>query len=129
MGNEKKAGKALWAGRALSVLAAFPFLLSSIMKLKGSADVIQGFSHLGWPESSIMTIAILELFCVVLYVIPQSAVFGAILLTGYIGGAIATHLRLGEPTFTQIIIGLLIWGSLYLREPRLRKILPLRSAN
>ena len=88
--------------------------------------MLEGWTHLGWPVSMITWIAILEVICVLLYVIPQVSILGAILLTGYIGGAISTHLRIGEPVVMQVVFGLLIWGGLFYREPRLREILPVR---
>ena len=88
---------------------------------------MEGFKKSGYPEGVLLGLGIVELTCTILYLIPQTAVLGAILLTGYMGGAIATHLRMGEPYAFQIVFGVLIWGGLYLREPRLRAILPLRS--
>jgi len=75
----------------------------------------------------ITRIAILEVICVALYLIPQVSIVGAILLTGYIGGAISTHLRVSEAVIIQVALGVLVWGGLYLREPRLREILPIRK--
>lgn len=118
----------VWAGRALSVLSVLPFFLSAFMKFSHNPEMLQGWTHLGWPEPMITTIAVLEVICVVLYLIPQVSVLGAILLTGYIGGAISTHLRMEEPVTVQVAIGVAIWAALYLREPRLRKILPLKRA-
>jgi len=115
---------ALWTGRVLSFLAALPFLPSAAMKFSGGPEVVQGFEHLGWPVSVIATIAILESMSVVLYLLPPFSFLGAILLTGYLGGAIAAHVRLGEPVYMHVAIGLLIWGGLFLREPRFRALLP-----
>lgn len=89
--------------------------------------MIQGWTHLGWPGPMITRIAILEVTCVALYLIPQVSVVGAILLTGYLGGAISTHLRVSEAVVIQVALGVLVWGGLYLREPRLREILPVRK--
>jgi uncharacterized membrane protein YphA (DoxX/SURF4 family) len=121
--------KAEWIGWVMTILAALVFALSGVMKLLRSPQVVQGFGHLGWPESMIFTVGILEVTSVVLYLIPRLSVLGAIVLTGFLGGAIATHLRIGEPVVMHIVLGLLIWGGLYLREPRLREILPLRKAS
>lgn len=115
---------ALWTGRVLTLLAALPFIPSALMKFSGSAEVVQGFEHFGWPASAITTLAILELGSVVLYWLPPFSFLGAILLTGYLGGAIATHLRLGEAVPMQVAMGVLIWGGLFLREPKLRVLLP-----
>jgi uncharacterized membrane protein YphA (DoxX/SURF4 family) len=117
----------LWTGRVISALPALMLLASGVMKLTRSEDVIKGFSDLGYNPDIALGIGLLELACTVLYIIPRTAVLGAILLTGYMGGAIATHVRLGEPFFAQVIIGVLIWLGLYLRDARLRELLPLRS--
>ena len=120
--------KIVWAGRVVTVIAALPFVPSAIMKLTANPKVLEGMSHLGLPESLITTLGILELLCVVVYLIPMTSVLGAILLTGYIGGAILTHLRVGEGVLFQIALGLLIWLGPYLREPRLQELLPLRRS-
>ena len=120
-------GKIVWVGRGISVLVSLVFLMSAFMKLKGGAEVMQGMAHLGLPESLIMPLAILEISCVVIYLIPATSILGAILLTGYIGGAICTHLRVGDPFFMQIAIGIFIWLGLYLRENRLKALIPLRT--
>ncbi len=119
--------KIVWVGRVISVLVSLLFAMSAFMKLKGGAEVMQGMAHLGLPESLIIPLAIVEISCVVIYVIPATSVLGAILLTGYIGGAICTHLRVGDPFFMQIAIGIFIWLGLYLRENRLRELIPLRT--
>jgi DoxX-like family len=120
-------GKIVWAGRAISVLLSLLFAMSAFMKLKGGPEVMQGMAHLGLPESLIVPLAILEISCVVIYLIPTTSVLGAILLTGYIGGAICTHLRVGDPFFMQIALGVFVWLGLYLRENRLRALIPLRT--
>lgn len=120
-------GKIVWVGRVISVLASLVFLMSAFMKLKGGAEVLQGMAHLGLPESLIMPLAILEISCVVIYLIPATSVLGAILLTGYIGGAICTHLRAGDPFFVQIALGIFVWLGLYLREDRLKGLIPRRT--
>jgi hypothetical protein len=118
--------KIVWVGRVISVLVSLLFAMSTFMKLRGGAEVMQGMAHLGLPESLIMPLAILEISCVVIYAIPATSVLGAILLTGYIGGAICTHLRVGDPFYIQIGIGILIWLGVYLRENRLKELIPLR---
>jgi uncharacterized membrane protein YphA (DoxX/SURF4 family) len=120
-------GKIVWVGRGISILASLAFLMSGVMKLKGGPEVQKGFSHLGLPESMMLPLAILELSCVVIYLIPPTAVLGAVLLAGYMGGAIVTHWRSGDPFFVQALLGILVWLGLYLREPRLRPLLPLRT--
>ena len=119
-------GKVVWVGRVISVLASLMFAMSSFMKFKGGAEVTQGMAHLGLPETLIMPLAILEMSCVVIYLIPQTSVLGAILLTGYMGGAICTHLRAGDPFYVQIALGVFVWLGIYLREDRLKRLIPLR---
>ena len=120
-------GKIVWVGRVISILVSLLFAMSALMKLKGGPEVIQGMAHLGLPESLIVPLAILEISCVVIYAIPATSVLGAILLTGYIGGAICTHLRVGDPFFMQIGFGIFVWLGLYLREERLKELIPLRK--
>ena len=120
-------GKVVWVGRVISVLLSLLFAMSAFMKLKGGAEVMQGMAHLGLPESLIMPLAILEISCVVIYLIPATSVLGAILLTGYIGGAICTDWRVGDPFFIQIALGIFVWLGLYLRENRLKALIPLRT--
>ena len=120
--------KMLWAGRITSALPVLMLLFSGIMKLVKPAGVVEGFTRLGYDESLAVGLGIVELGCTVLYLIPRPSVLGAILLTGYLGGAIATHVRIGDPQFFfPIILGVLVWGGLYLRDNRLRALLPLRS--
>ena len=119
-------GKAVWAGWIISVLASLVFLFSAFLKLKGGPELAQGIAHLGLPESMVMPLAIVEISCTVIYLIPATSVLGAILLAGYVGGTICTHWRVGDPFFVQIALGLLVWLGLYLREPRLKALIPLR---
>ena len=119
--------KMLWAGYIISVLPVLLLLVSGVMKLVKPTSVVEGFVRLGYPESLALGIGVVELACVVVYMIPQTSVLGAILLTGYLGGATATHVRIGEPFFMPIVLGVLIWGGLFLRDDRLRALLPLRS--
>lgn len=119
--------KMLWIGRLMSTLPVLLLLFSGVMKLMKPADVVEGFVHLGYSESLSFGIGIIELFCVALYVIPQTSVLGAILLTGYLGGATASHVRIGEPFYAAILLGVLIWGGLYVRDARLRGLIPVRS--
>jgi len=121
------AGRLVWVGRVISFLASLLFALSAFMKLKGGAELTQGMAHLGLPESLVVPLAVLEISCVVIYLVPATSVLGAILLTGYIGGAICTHLRVGDPYFTQIALGIFVWLGLYLRENRLKGLIPLRT--
>ena len=120
-------GRIVWTGRAISAAVSLAFAASAFMKLKGGPELTQGMAHLGLPESLIVPLAILEISCVVVYAIPATSVLGAILLTGYMGGAICTHLRVGDPFLAQIGFGLLVWLGLYLREGRLKGLIPLRT--
>lgn len=116
----------LWTGRVISILASLLFVFSAAMKLKGGPELSQGMGHLQLADSMILPLAILELTCVAVYLIPQTSVLGAILLAGYLGGAILTHWRVGDLVVVHIVLGLLIWLGLYLREPRLAALIPLR---
>ena len=101
-------GKVVWVGRGISVLVSLIFVISAIMKLVGGAEVKQGIAQLGLPGSMLTPLSILELACAVVYLIPATSVLGAILLTGYIGGAICTHWRVGDPFFIQVALGILV---------------------
>ena len=119
--------KMVWVGRAISILISLLFLLSGAMKLKGGAEVTRGMAHLGLPESLVVPLGILEISCVVIYLIPATSVLGAILLTGYIGGAICAHVRVGDAFFVQILLGICVWLGLYLRDNRLKELIPIRT--
>jgi hypothetical protein len=121
-------GKIVWVGRGISVLVSLGFAVSAVMKLVGGAEVKEGIAHLGLPASMLTPLSILELGCTVVYLIPATAVLGAILLTGYIGGAICTHWRVGDPFFIQVALGILVWLGIYLREDRLKALLPVRRS-
>jgi len=117
----------LWAGRIISALPALLLLFSGVMKLLKPAPVLQGFAHYGYPESLIVVIGILEIACTLVYVIPRTSYVGAILMTAYLGGATASNVRVGDPSyFATVILGVLVWAGLYLRDARLRALLPLR---
>jgi hypothetical protein len=120
--------KVLWVGWIMSALPAALLIMSGTMKLTQSEQVVEGFTHLGYDPNLAVGLGIVEVACTVIYLIPQTAVLGAILLTGYLGGATATHLRIGEPNFVApVIVGMVLCGGLYLRDPRVRALLPLRS--
>ena len=116
-----------WTGWVLSALPALLLLFSATMKLTKNQQAVDGFKNFGYHDTANLGIGIVELACTVLYLIPRTAVLGAILLTGYMGGAIATHMRVGESFILQIMVGVILWGGLYLRDERLRALLPLRS--
>lgn len=125
--------KALWTGRVLSGLVVLFLLVDAGYKLIRPlpAPAVEAFGKLGYPIEFAAGIGILLLSCVALYLIPRTSVFGAILLTGYLGGAVASHVRVGDPWFSHalfpVYIGLLIWGGLYLRDEKLRALIPLRE--
>ena len=118
--------KLIWTGRVISVLSCLLFIFSAILKLMDGPELAKGFAHLGLPLSMMVPLAILELSCVIIYLIPQTAILGSILLTGYIGGAICTHWRSGDPFYVQILLGIMIWAGIYLRDARLRPLIPIR---
>jgi hypothetical protein len=118
------------AGTIMTGIAILFLLVDSIGKLIPLAPVVEGSLQLGYPESTIRVIGIILMICVIAYAVPRTSVLGAILLTGYLGGAVATHLRVGSPPLTHtlfpIYVGVLIWGGLMLREDRLKRLVPLR---
>ncbi len=119
--------KMIWAGRILSALPVLLLLFSGFMKVTKRPEVIEGFAKFGYQERVIVGIGVLEIACTILYLIPRTSVLGAILVAGYMGGAAATHLRLGEPVILQVLLGVLAWGGLYLRDARLRALIPVKS--
>lgn len=119
--------KPLWTGRVLSGLAVLFLIVDGAMKLAKPAVVVDATRQLGYPESEIAGIGILLLACTLLYIFPRTSILGAVLLTGYFGGAIASQLRVGNPLFNlafPVILGVLIWGGLWLRDIRVRALLP-----
>lgn len=125
-------GKEIWTGRVMSGLAATFLLLDAVMKLAQPAPVVEATVHqLGFPAGTIPGIGVVLLLATFVYMIPRTAVLGAILLTGYLGGAIAVQVRVGHPVFSETLFPLyvaaLVWGGLYLRERRLRALVPARN--
>lgn len=121
----------LWAGRIMSAIAGLFLFADSIPKIIRLEPVVQGTVELGYPDSLVTTIGIILLLCTILYVIPRTSILGAILLTGYLGGAIATQMRIESPLFSHILfpvyLGILLWGGLFLRDGILHQILPSRQ--
>lgn len=120
----------LWTGRILSGFVGLFLLLDGVAKLFKPAPVVEGTLRLGYQESVIIGLGIVLIVCTVLYLIPLTSVLGAILLTGYLGGAIATHVRVGDNLFSivfPVILGSLLWGGLCLRDSRLRALIPFRK--
>jgi hypothetical protein len=119
--------RTIWVGWILGAVPVLMLAMSAVMKLARTAQVLEGWAKFGYPEGSLLAIGVTELACAVLYAVPRTAVLGAILATGYLGGATATHVRAGEAVFVApVVLGILAWGGLFLRDPRLRALLPLR---
>ena len=119
-----------WTGFVLSGLVIAFLVMDFSMKLM-QLDIVKSTGlELGWAEETALPLGVTLLICTVLYVVPQTAVFGAVLLTAYLGGAVATHGRIGSPLFSHVLfgvyLGLFVWGGLWLREPRLRALFPFR---
>lgn len=115
----------VWVGRVLSALPALMMVFSASMKLSHAQKFVEIWTlKLGWHEGSLASIAIVELTCVALYVFPRTAVLGAILLTAYLGGATATHVRVGEAFVAPVVLGIFAWLGLYLRDQRLQALVP-----
>lgn len=120
----------LWTGRIISTLVALFLLMDGVMKLVKPAPVVEATVKLGYPESVIVGLGIVLTTCTLLYLVPATSTLGAILLTGYLGGAVATHVRVGDPWSTilfPVLFGALVWGGLWLRDERLRRLLPLTA--
>ena len=120
----------LVVGYVLTGLVALFLTFDTILKVLRLAPAIQGTTALGYPADAVLLIGVVELVCLALYLVPRTAVLGAVMLTGYLGGAIATHVRVGSPllshTLFPIYVAVMAWGGLYLRETRLRGLLPFR---
>lgn len=120
---------ALWTGRVLSALPVLFLLFDGMAKVMRLAPVLEGTARLGYPLDAVVPLGFTLLACTLLYAVPRTAVLGAILLTGYLGGAVATHVRMGDPLFSHVLfptyVAAMIWGGLFLREARLRTLLPL----
>jgi hypothetical protein len=119
---------ASWAGRIVGALPALAMIMSGAMKLSHSPKVVDMFVHkFGYSEDSLLGIGILELACVLVYAVPRTTFLGAVLMTAYLGGAVATHVRVSDAFVIPVVLGVLVWVGLYLREPRLRALAPLRT--
>ena len=118
-----------WAGWVLSGLASAALLMSASMKFSGSPQFTEFFvDKFGYPIWALTLVGALEIGCTLIYLFPATSVFGAVLLTAFLGGAVATHVRVSDPPFGPIVIGILVWIGLYLREPRLRALVPFKSS-
>jgi len=122
--------RSLWAGRIISGLAALFVLFDGVIHALRITPVVDAFAQLGYPLGVAVSLGIVELVCVALYVIPRTSVLGAILLTGYLGGAVATQVRVSAPLLSTalfpVYIALFVWGGLYLRDDAVRALIPLR---
>jgi hypothetical protein len=123
--------RAAWAGRTLSSLAVLFLTFDAAMKLLELPPAVQGTTQLGYPASVIVGIGLVQVACLVAYLVPRTSVLGAVLWTGYLGGAVAPHVRVGSPllshTLFPVYVAALLWGGLWLREPRLCALLPFRA--
>ncbi len=121
----------LWAGRILTALPVLFLLVDVVLKFLQPAPVVEAMARLEYPMSLAPVLGIILFLCVIVYLVPSTSVLGAVLLTAYLGGAIATHVRVGDPIFSHVLFPVylagMLWGGLYLREDRLRALLPLRS--
>jgi hypothetical protein len=121
----------LWTGRILSWVTILFMLMDAVMHLIKPAPVVSAFAQLGFPLSLSVALGIIELVCIAAYAMPRSSVVGAILLTGYLGGAVVTQLRVSNPLFGQalfpVYVGVLAWAGLYLRDQRLRALIPIKQ--
>jgi hypothetical protein len=135
MAPEQRAGtgRAVWAGRIMGGLAAAFLTFDAVGKLLKVEPVMEGTVQLGYPTSTVFGLGVTLLICVLAYILPRTSVLGAVLLTGYLGGAVATHVRVENPLFTHVLfptyVAALLWGSLLLRDRRLHVILPWRTQN
>jgi hypothetical protein len=114
------------AGWVLSVLPCLMLTMSALSKFTQPKEAVEGFEHLGWPLSVAIALGVVELGSTIIYLIPATSILGAILLTGYLGGAISAHVRLEEAFWIPLVLGVVIWLGIYLREARLRQLIPLR---
>lgn len=120
--------KGLWVGRVISALVVLFLLFDGLIKVMKLAPAVEGTARLGYPAGVVVPLGIVLLACILFYVIPRTSVLGAILLTGYLGGATATQVRMSDPWFLfPVGVGVLVWLGLYLRDAQLRAVVPLRS--
>ncbi|HSV08516.1 MAG TPA: DoxX family protein [Candidatus Binatus sp.] len=124
--------EALWAGRVMSGLAVLFLLVDAAFKVLELPAAVEGTAQLGYPASVIFRLGLLELACLVVYLVPRTAVLGAVLWTGYLGGAVATHVRVGNPllshTLFPLYVATFLWAGLWLRDEQLRSVLPVRAS-
>jgi hypothetical protein len=121
----------LWTGRGLTGLVALFFTMDAAMKLADMVQVREAAAGIGWPTTLDRPLGAIEIVGLTLYVVPRTAVLGAIVLTGLLGGAVAAHLRVGDPLFSHVLfgvyVGVAMWAGLWLRDSRVRALIPLRT--
>lgn len=120
-------GVMFWVGWVLTVLVSLFLAMGGVMNVVGAQVAVEGLAKYGYPPGVLVPLGVVVLVSVVLYLVPRTAVLGAILLTGYLGGAVNTHVRAGEPWFLAAVFGVLLWLALWLRDARVRALTPLRS--
>ncbi len=118
---------ALWTGRIISGFIVLFMLVDGGAKVMKFAPYVQATNRMGYAATLVVPLGILALTCTIVYAIPRTSILGAILLTAYFGGATATHVRLGEPFYFPVAFGVLVWVALYLRDARVRALIPLKS--
>lgn len=112
----------------ISILPVLLMLMSATFKfIQPGQEFADGLAHMGWSSDVMSKIGVVEIACVVIYLIPRTSILGAILTTAYLGGAVATHVRVGDPFYTPIIVAVLVWLGLWLRDPRVKALIPMRS--
>lgn len=120
-----------WTGRIVLALPILFLAVDAVVKLLRIGPVLDSFNELGYPQNLALAIGLIEAVCLLVLLIPRTSILGAVLLTGYLGGAVATNLRVGLPLFSHVLfpvyVGVLLWGGLYLRDLRLRAVFPVRS--
>ncbi len=117
----------IWTGRVLSAIPVALLVMAAAFSFARTPQVIEGMNRFGYPESELVLVGVLALGAAAISAIPRTAVLGAILMTGYFGGAVATHARISDPGYpVAVIMGILVWLGLYLRDERLRELLPIR---
>jgi hypothetical protein len=116
-----------WAGIIFTALTGLVFFMAAAFPFINPAAAAQGNAHMGYPSSAGVLISVLAAVSVIIYLIPRTSVLGAVLLTGYLGGATASHIRIGEPPILPLVVAGFVWLGIYLREPRLRAVLPVRK--
>jgi hypothetical protein len=130
-GRGTRVARSVWVGRILSSLAVLFLVFDAVVKVASSSEALKGTSDLGFPLNVVIPLGVLELVLCVLYLIPRTAILGAVLWTGYLGGAVAAQVRVGNPIFSHVLfpvyVAALVWGGLWLRDRRVRALLAARD--